>query len=372
MRIGDDERLSDGDRRRRRRVLFELIGDAQQLGVLLAAPGARQHDQRVADDPVDVAAARLDGVRQPQGHAAQQLVARGGSRRQAADLDELAGGAVAGREPADEGGHLEGLRGDLGEPAHDADLAVEVAHRRVAQLHRAGELAVDQQRHHEQRAAAAFLEQDASRSRKGGLRRGEHGEGLGAGRGRRQPPARRRVEHDALARRVAPSVLHAGDHPQDAAVEGGDLAGRDAGERGQLLGDEARHARGVVQQKSDQIDAGRERRVEGLYLALQRSDEIGVGGGEALRKERLAAADAPGGDRGHDLVAQVAAMPAGTAIRGKDAAVGPAAHRVAAHAEQPRHVADAQPGSAGGRRGLEGRLFLHGPTSIGRDNDKVN
>ena len=61
---------------------------------------------------------------------------------------------VAGRELADEGGHLECLRGDLGKPSHDTDLAVEVAHRRVAQLHRAGELAVDQQRHHEPMSAS--------------------------------------------------------------------------------------------------------------------------------------------------------------------------------------------------------------------------
>ena len=204
------------------------------------------------------------------------------------------------------------------------------------------------------------------------MRDREDGERLRAGRGQGQPAARSLVERGALAGGVSPAVLHAGDHAQPARVEGGDLAGGDAGERGELLGDEARYASGVAEQEPDEVEARGQRRVEYRHAALQRGDQVGVGGGGALLLERPAAAGAPCRDRRHDLVAQVATMAARAAIRGEKAVVGPAAHRVAAHAEQSGHLADTQPGGVGGRCDLAGGLLLHGPSSIGLRAREVN
>ena len=183
-----------------------------------------------------------------------------------------------------------------------------------------------------ERAAAAPLHGQASASREAALRRA-HAEDPGC-RGialdRRPLPGR---PHRALTARVQLAGLRGDGEPYRVAVSEVHVAARRSGEvaeRARYLG---RHVVRVVGEQRHEVQADLQHRAQDLALASELREVTGVGAavGLPLRQERA------------DVVGEVAAMAPGTAVRGDAPDVGPAPHRVRAHAQRGCDLSDAQP-----------------------------
>ena len=92
-----------------------------------------------------------------------------------------------------------------------------------------------------------------------------------------------------------------------------------------------RHFTGIVREKRHEVQAGLEDGTQVLCLPAEFGEVAGMRGAVAFL----------GRQEGEHVVGEVAAVAAGTAMGGDASDVGPATHRVRAHAEHGGDVADA-------------------------------
>ncbi len=327
-----------------RRVVDERPLEGRILGRVedLVVPGAvhafagevEEQADDAAADAVEVDTVGVHGRHQAQRETLGERVQLGRLRDLLRKIHEVADGLVAMLQRAIGRVQVDGVGADARETGDHRDLRPEVARSRVAHLHGADEDAAHRHRRPHERPAAAALQGAARALSLAATVRGEGGRRQGVGcAALRQPVVQRPRIADAAFVELA--AVDRDGEPQPFALTHEDVAARRVGQLAEAPRDVLGHVARRICEERRQVEARLHDGAQVLGLTAQFGEVAGVRRGSRdlfFRQKR------------EDVFGEVAAMAARAAVGGDAPRVGPAPHRVDAHAEQARHVGDAQPG----------------------------